>query len=218
MKTPKILITAGPTREAIDPVRYISNHSTGKMGIAIANDFAENGYEVNLILGPTDLRPKSTVKTLHVESAKEMFDESLKLYSQSDISIFAAAVADYTPKEIAKEKIKKNSNEWQLELIKTKDIAFELGKLKKLQQVNVVFALETENEIENALKKLEKKNADFVVLNSMRDKGAGFGHDTNKISLLFQNGLSLNFALQSKQSLATVIVKEALNCFFKKQA
>jgi phosphopantothenoylcysteine decarboxylase/phosphopantothenate--cysteine ligase len=218
VKTPKILVTAGPTREAIDPVRFISNHSTGKMGIEIANAFAEKNADVNLILGPTELRPHQSVKVFHVESAKEMFDVALKLYAHSDIAIFSAAVADYTPEIISKEKIKKDSDIWNLKLIKTKDIALELGKLKKTEQVNVVFALETEHEMEHALNKMQKKNADFVVLNSLRDKGAGFGYDTNKITILFQNGLSQNFELQSKQSLAKAIVNEALNCYFKKQS
>lgn len=216
MKQPlNILITAGPTREAIDPVRYISNHSTGKMGIAIANAFAKHSCKVNLVLGSTHLLPEAEVNVTHVESALDMYNACLSVYPFADIAIFAAAVADYTPKHVADKKIKKSSSEWQLELVKTTDIAYELGKQKREQQVNVVFALETNNETENALAKLEKKNADFVVLNSMRDAGAGFGHDTNKISILFKNGLTANFALQSKQSLAEIIVNEALKCFYK---
>ncbi|MBX2909959.1 MAG: phosphopantothenoylcysteine decarboxylase [Chitinophagales bacterium] len=217
MKPIKVLITAGPTREAIDPVRYISNHSTGKMGIAIAEAFAAEGCEVSLILGATHLKPSLPMQIISVESAQEMYNACVKIYAETDISIFAAAVADYTPKDVSNEKIKKNNNSWQLELVKTKDIAFEMGLLKSSKQVNVVFALETNNEIEHARQKLEKKNADFVVLNSMRDSGAGFGFDTNKISLLYINGLTTNFALQSKQSLAKIIVKEALQYFHNKQ-
>lgn len=213
----QILITAGPTREAIDPVRYISNHSTGKMGIAIANAFAQQNCKVDLVLGPTHLLPEKEVNVKHVISAKEMFEACKDLYAKADISVFTAAVADYTPLQISAEKIKKSAGEWQLRLIKTKDIAFELGKLKKAQQVNVIFALETENEAENALQKLERKNADLVVLNSIRDAGAGFGYDTNKITIFFRNGLSTKFALQSKQSLAAIIVKEALTIFHNKQ-
>lgn len=217
MKPIKVLITAGPTREAIDPVRYISNHSTGKMGIAIAEAFVEKGCKVHLVLGPTNLKPTAVIPTISVESAQEMYNACKDLYAETDIAIFAAAVADYTPKDVSDVKIKKNNSNWQLQLVKTKDIAFELGLLKNSKQVNVVFALETNNEIENARLKLEKKNADFVVLNSMRDSGAGFGFDTNKISLLYINGLTTNFALQSKQSLAKIIVKEALQCFYNKQ-
>jgi phosphopantothenoylcysteine decarboxylase/phosphopantothenate--cysteine ligase len=213
LKSLRILVTAGPTREPIDPVRFISNHSTGKMGIAIADAFAEQGGKVDLVLGPSGISPSAEVNVIRVESAEQMFQECLQIYPTIDIAVFAAAVADYTPKKVSSEKIKKISDEWYLELVKTKDIAAELGKMKTPRQLNIIFALETDNEIANALDKLQKKNADIVVLNSLKDEGAGFGYDTNQVTLLFKNGLTLNFALQSKQSLARKIVSEAIKSY-----
>jgi phosphopantothenoylcysteine decarboxylase/phosphopantothenate--cysteine ligase len=210
----KVLITAGPTREAIDPVRYISNHSSGKMGIAIAESFAKQGCLVTLVLGPTHLTVNNPlVKIEQVTSAKEMYDKCNTLYAQVDVAIFAAAVADYTPKEVATQKVKKNSGEWNIELEKTKDIAQEMGKRKTNKQLNIVFALETNNELENAHAKLIKKNADFVVLNSMQDEGAGFGHDTNKVTLIFKNGLVKSKTLMTKQALAEDICQEVINTY-----
>ncbi|MCS6820057.1 MAG: phosphopantothenoylcysteine decarboxylase [Chitinophagales bacterium] len=216
MKATKVLITAGPTREAIDPVRYISNHSTGKMGIALADAFAAKGCEVHLVLGPTELRPQNKMDIYSVISAADMYARCSELYPDTDIAVFAAAVADYTPRSTSELKIKKQESHWILDLVKTKDIAYELGKLKQKGQVNIIFALETDNEKDNAREKLQKKNADFVVLNSLRDEGAGFGTDTNKISIIFENGSIRNFDLQSKQSLAVEIVNEALRCLKEK--
>lgn len=205
-----ILITAGPTREPIDPVRYISNHSTGKMGIAIAEEFANNGHNVTLILGPTNLKPQGNIAVINVNSAEDMYQACLSKYGTSDITIFSAAVADYTPKVVATQKVKKSQDEWSIELVKTKDIAYEMGKMKTNKQINVVFALETNNEIEHALSKLEKKNANFVVLNSMNDIGAGFGFDTNKVTFLFNDKSKKEFELKSKVLLAKDIFKEVV--------
>lgn len=208
----KVLITAGPTREAIDPVRYISNHSSGKMGIAIAEAFAERGCVVTLVLGPTHLTTHHPdINVVPVVTAAEMFEVCDKLYTETDVAIFAAAVADYSPKEVAAQKVKKIGDTWSVELVKTKDIALEMGKRKAAGQVNVVFALETNNELENARAKLVKKNADFVVLNSMQDEGAGFGHDTNKVTLLFKDGFVKETGLKTKRELADEICEEVMN-------
>lgn len=203
----QILITAGPTREAIDPVRYISNHSTGKMGIAIAEAFAALGAEVILVKGPTNEKTDSDrILTIDVNSAAEMYEACKQYFAQSDVVIFAAAVADYTPKYPASNKIKKVGDELMLELVKTKDIAYELGKLKSKGQILAGFALETDDELQNAKAKLEKKNFDLIILNSLRDKGAGFGHDTNKISILDIQGNITKFELKSKKEVAHDIV------------
>jgi phosphopantothenoylcysteine decarboxylase/phosphopantothenate--cysteine ligase len=208
----KVMITAGPTREAIDPVRYISNHSSGKMGIAIAEAFAERGCAVTLVLGPTHLTTHHPdVKVVSVVSAAEMFEVCDKIYADTDVAVFSAAVADYTPKEVATQKVKKTGNEWSIDLVRTKDIALEMGRRKAAGQVNVVFALETNNELENARAKLVKKKADFVVLNSMQDEGAGFGHDTNKVTLLFKNGFLKETGLKTKRELAEEICVEVMN-------
>lgn len=208
----KVVITAGPTREAIDPVRFISNHSTGKMGFALANAFAAEGAEVVLVSGTTENHTLlSNVKKINVESAEQMFDKVRENGDSADIFVFAAAVADYRPKEIAKEKIKKKDDEMQIELVKNVDIAFEMGKIKRENQFSVGFALETHQELENAKIKLAKKNFDMVVLNSLQDKGAGFAHDTNKITIVDKNGIQ-SFALKSKNEVAADI----LNAISKK--
>ena len=179
----RIMITAGATIEAIDPVRYISNHSTGKMGYAIANALAKRGAEVVLVSGKTALATPQGVRRVDICSAEDMYEAAVKEFEQSDCAVMCAAVADYTPVEVATNKIKKSDDSFTLELRKTKDIAFELGKVKGDRKI-VGFALETNNEQANAEEKLRKKNLDLIVLNSLRDKGAGFGCDTNKVTLI----------------------------------
>lgn len=203
----KILITAGPTYEPIDRVRFIGNRSSGKMGIAIAEEFAKQGNEVTLIKGAAELNPVNhLIKQIKVQTAAEMFDACAQYFSSADVIVFAAAVADYTPKFKSETKIKKKEDEFLLELIKTKDIAAELGKQKKYNQVIVGFALETDNEEQNAKDKLKRKNFDFIVLNSMRDEGAGFQTDTNKITILDKDGNVTKFDLKSKEEVAKDIV------------
>lgn len=202
----KILITAGPTREPIDPVRFISNHSTGKMGVAIATKLLKDGAEVHLVCGPIQLKIPNEIHVHQVDSASEMLDVCLNLFPTMDAAILSAAVADYTPTSVASEKVKKKSDEWNLELKKTVDIAAELGKLKAKKQILVGFALETNNELANALDKLKRKNLDFIVLNSLRDEGAGFGTDTNKITILDTNNIQTDFPLKSKTEVANDIV------------
>lgn len=207
LKGKKVLVTAGPTFEAIDPVRFIGNHSTGKMGYAIAQAAANEGANVTVVSGPTNLHiADSRIQVINVTSADEMYAECKKQYPKTDICILSAAVADYKPKTKADHKIKKNSDSISLDLVKTHDIATELGKLKKQGQVNVGFALETENENSNAEGKLKSKNFDLIVLNSLNDKGAGFGHDTNKITIIDKNNKSKAFTLKSKQEVASDII------------
>lgn len=208
----KILLTAGPTYEAIDPVRFIGNRSSGKMGVALADAAARRGAEVSLILGPSKLLPQEkSVKVLRVESAQEMHDAALQLFPGMHAAILAAAVADYRPKEVATEKIKKKGEELQLDLIKNPDIAADLGKMKQAGQLLIGFALETNDEENNAQGKLEKKNFDFIVLNSLRDAGAGFNHDTNKISILFKNNKKRDFELKSKNAVAEDILQAMID-------
>ncbi|MCC7297280.1 MAG: bifunctional phosphopantothenoylcysteine decarboxylase/phosphopantothenate--cysteine ligase CoaBC, partial [Bacteroidia bacterium] len=180
----KILVTAGPTHENIDPVRFIGNYSTGKMGFAIAEAFLQAGAEVHLVTGPVALPDIEHVHMVRVNSAVEMLDACTKLFPEMDAAVMSAAVADYRPAEVATEKIKKKTEELHIHLVKNPDILATLGSLKIKEQVLVGFALETENELENAKEKLKRKNLDLIVLNSMRDAGAGFGHDTNKITLI----------------------------------
>jgi len=198
----KVFITAGPTYEAIDPVRFIGNHSTGKMGFALAEAFAALGAEIEVISGPGSVNSgqSSSVKVTHVTSAEEMLKASESPFQQCDIAIFAAAVADYRPENIATEKIKKKEDQLTLTLVKNPDIAAILGKKKK-SQFSVGFALETSNEIEHAREKLHKKNFNLIVLNSLRDGGAGFAHDTNKVTLLDNDGITA-FELKAKQEVA----------------
>lgn len=203
LKGINVLITAGPTYEAIDPVRFIGNHSSGKMGFALAEHFADLGANVNLIAGPVSLTVKNAdIKRINVRSADEMYQQTLALFKQSDICIMAAAVADFTLKSVSPSKIKKTAELPVLELIPTKDILKILGSEKSENQILVGFALETNEEKENALKKLHSKNLDFIVLNSLNDEGAGFGFDTNKISIFDKNGKSSNFNLKSKKEVA----------------
>jgi phosphopantothenoylcysteine decarboxylase / phosphopantothenate---cysteine ligase len=205
------LITAGPTQEIIDPVRFISNRSTGTMGITIAEELAERGARVCLILGPTDLRVNHGIETIRVRSANEMYDACLERLDSSDIIVMAAAVSDYTPEKPSSEKIKKDEDELVIKLVKTKDILSKAGKLKTGHQTLVGFALETNNEKENALKKLSGKNADLIILNSLNDEGAGFGNNTNKISIFDKKGNEYNFHKKSKREVAEDIVNAIIN-------
>ena len=213
----KILITAGPTHEPIDPVRFIGNHSSGKMGIAIAEEFAKAENEVVLIKGATNLNPTNpSIKQVKAPTATEMLDASAQYFAWADVIVFAAAVADYTPKFPSATKIKKKEDEFSIELIKTKDIATELGKQKRTDQVIVGFALETNNEEPNAKEKLVKKNFDFIVLNSMRDEGAGFQTDTNKITIIDREGNTTKFDLKEKTEVAKDIVSYVQKILNKK--
>ena len=201
-----VLITAGPTQEAIDPVRYISNHSSGKMGYAIAEAFAKAGANVTLVSGPTALPKPVHVTVVGVKTAQEMFEATTAHFAQADVIIFAAAVADYAPAKVADQKIKKKEQTFAIELQKTTDIASALGAVKKPGQIIVGFALETENELVNAKEKLTRKHFDLIILNSMQDKGAGFAHDTNKITVIDKTGNVTDFALKSKTEVAQDIM------------
>ncbi len=204
-----IVITAGPTYEAIDPVRFIGNHSSGKMGICIADEAANRGAKVTLVLGPSQLKAThQNVNTISVRNAEEMYQAATKHYQAADAAVLAAAVADYTPTTTATQKIKKKEGDMFIELKRTKDIAAELGKIKRAGQINVGFALETNNELENAQKKLSKKNFDFIVLNSLQDKGAGFQHNTNKVTFVDSDNNIQNFELKSKTDVATDILNK----------
>ena len=206
----KVLITAGPTYEAIDPVRFIGNHSSGKMGFEIAKTAANLGAEVFLVTGPTHQEVKhSFIKRIDVISAEEMYIASHEYFNEVDIAILSAAVADYKPKNIALQKIKKKDTTLSIELVPTKDILASLGKIKK-QQFLVGFALETDNEIENASAKLTRKNLDMIVLNSLQDKGAGFATNTNKITIIDINLNITEFDLKSKTAVAKDIINEIL--------
>lgn len=200
-----VLITAGPTYEAIDPVRFIGNHSSGKMGFSIAQEAANRGAKVILISGPSSQQIHHQNIEIHrVTSAKEMYEQVFNYYENVDIAIASAAVADYAPKEIAKEKIKKNDDSLTIELVKNPDILKTMGD-KKDKQFLVGFALETQNEEENAKGKLQKKNLDMIVLNSLRDEGAGFKNDTNKIKIFTKTEMK-EFTLKSKDEVATDIL------------
>lgn len=208
----KIMITAGPTYEKIDPVRFIGNHSSGKMGIAIAEEFANRGAEVTLILGPSAQKVAPSVqRVIHVQTAAEMYDAAFTHFQQSDIAVMSAAVADYTPAEPSMKKIKKEGTALTIELTKTKDILASLGSVKKENQVLVGFALETINEREYALGKLKNKNADMIVLNSLNKAGAGFGVDTNQVTLFFKDGTEKEFSLKTKKQVAVDIVEAVKN-------
>lgn len=206
----KVLITAGPTYEAIDPVRFIGNHSSGKMGFELANTLANLGADVFLISGPTkETTANSLVTVIPVVSAEEMYNKSHEYFPTVDIAICAAAVADYKPKNVASQKIKKKDTTFTIDLVKTKDILASLGETKQ-KQFLVGFALETNNEIENAKSKLQRKNLDFIVLNSLQDKGAGFGKSTNKITIIDKDELLTSFKLKSKKDVALDIVNYLL--------
>lgn len=212
LKGKKVLVTAGPTHEAIDPVRFIGNHSSGKMGFAIAEELAEKGANVKLVSGPSHLSIRHPNISKHdVCTADEMYQESQRNSDNADIVVLAAAVADYKPNKTATEKIKKQDDSMTLELTKTVDIAAALGKEKKDGQFIVGFALETENGLANAKEKIVKKNFDLIVLNSLTDKGAGFGHDTNKITIIDNKGAQKNFDIKSKKEVARDIVNEIID-------
>jgi len=214
LKGKKILITAGPTYEAIDPVRFIGNHSSGKMGFDIAEQAANLGAEVILISGPTHLKPKSSkIQQISVTSAQQMYDVSHDYFDAVDAAIAAAAVADYRPKFPASQKIKKTEDAFTIELEKTQDILASLGKLKK-KQFLVGFALETENEIENAKQKIQKKNLDLIVLNSLQDEGAGFGKSTNKVTFIDKNFNIEPMPLKSKEAVAEDILNKVIQHFY----
>jgi len=206
----RVLITAGPTYEAIDPVRFIGNHSSGKMGFEIANAAANLGANVILVTGPTHQKTNSALITVvPVTSANEMYDAAHEHFKNSEIAILSAAVADYKPRFIEDQKIKKKDSTLSLELEKTKDILASLGEIKK-NQILVGFALETNNETENAIGKLKKKNLDLIVLNSLRDEGAGFGGATNKVTIIDKDENSINYGLKSKADVAIDIMQEIL--------
>jgi len=215
LKGKKILVTAGPTYEAIDPVRFIGNHSSGKMGIAIANELAQRGALVSLVCGPVfETIDTKGVSVTHVVSADEMYKACTKLFGKMDAAIMAAAVADYKPAKVSDKKIKKGEVDFNsIALIGTKDILKELGRLKSKNQLLVGFALETDNEINNAKKKLKEKNLDLVVMNSLKEKGAGFSHNSNKISIITKNNKVFNFELKSKSEVAKDIIKELTKLF-----
>ncbi len=208
LKGKKILVTAGPTYEAIDPVRFIGNHSTGKMGFDIANEAANQGAEVILVSGPTHLKvSNSTIKLVQVQSAQEMYNACHEYFDGVDAAVAAAAVADYRPKTVAAQKIKKNDSSLVLELEKTKDILASLGEKKKSQFL-IGFALETENEIEHAKQKIRKKNLDLIVLNSLNDEGAGFGKPTNKITFINKDFKVEPQDLKTKEEVAGDIINK----------
>lgn len=210
MKGLNVLITAGPTHEAIDPVRFIGNHSSGKMGYAIAEAFLEAGAQVNLVSGPTNLTPADGINLIKVTSSDEMFAATEKLFSTADIYILSAAVADYKPAHVAEQKIKKKGNEMTLSLVKTIDIAKALGKLKTPDQIGIGFALETNNEEDNAREKLKKKNFDFIVLNSMQNAGTCFGSDNNQIKIISKTK-ELAFDIKPKRAVAQDILNYTAN-------
>ncbi|SEG29479.1 bifunctional phosphopantothenoylcysteine decarboxylase/phosphopantothenate--cysteine ligase CoaBC [Flavobacterium urumqiense] len=213
LKGKKILITAGPTYEAIDPVRFIGNHSSGKMGFDIASSAANLGASVILITGPTHCKVANTlIKVIPVVSAQEMYDTCHQYYADVDVAIAAAAVADYKPKNVALQKIKKSADDFTIELEKTKDILASLGEIKK-NQFLIGFALETENEIENAKLKIQKKNLDLIVLNSLQDLGAGFGKATNKVTFIDKFFNIEPMDLKSKEAVADDILNKVIEHF-----
>lgn len=209
LKNKKVLITAGPTREAIDPVRYISNHSSGKMGYAIAEAFLRQGATVVLVSGPVSLKLEHpNLDIIKVNTASEMDLACCRYYEQLDIAVFAAAVADYRPESIADQKIKKDESSFSIRMVKNVDIAFEFGKVKSPGQLSVGFALETNDELKHAVGKLTRKNFDMVVLNSMNDDRAGFGFDTNRISVIKKDLGKTDYPLKDKSSVAEDIIHE----------
>lgn len=207
LKGKKILITAGPTYEKIDPVRFIGNFSTGKMGFALAEACAEAGAEVLLIAGPTQLQTKHpNIERIDLMSGEEMYLACAQHFPAMDSAIFCAAVADYRPKEQAKSKVKRKSDEMTITLVKNKDIAAEMGKIKSPRQRMIGFALETNNEVQNAQSKLAKKNLDYIILNSLQDVNAGFGYDTNKVTIISNDSIT-PLPLMSKIEVAQEITK-----------
>ena len=210
LKNKNVLITAGPTIEEIDPVRFISNHSSGKMGFALAHEATILGANVTLISGPTNqVLSTNQVDLIKIKSADEMFEKTLSYFKNSDIVIMSAAVSDYMPAEFSQKKLKKDNKELNVKFKKTRDILFELGKIKS-KQFLVGFALENEQELSNAKTKMKKKNLDLIVLNSLNDKGAGFGHDTNKVSVINNSNEVFNYDLKSKSEVAEDIFKHII--------
>lgn len=211
----KALVTAGPTYEPIDPVRFIGNHSSGKMGLAIAEELAGRGAEVHLVLGPSSVKPTAPGIYVHkVQTAGQMYDTCMAEFPTTDIAVMSAAVADYTPVETAPEKIKKTSGTLVIELTKTKDILKSLGQVKRNGQLLAGFALETANERQYALDKLASKNADLIVLNSLNDEGAGFGYDTNKVTIFEKGGNEIAYERKPKQQVAKDIVDRIVNLLY----
>ncbi len=203
----KVLVTSGPTFEPIDPVRFIGNHSSGKMGTCIAESLAQQGAKVIFVTGPAKFIPSHpNIEIVSVRTAEEMYHAALNKFPSVDIAVMAAAVADYMPLSISTSKIKRDSDELSIKLKPTQDIAASLGKIKRNNQFIVGFALETDKEFENAVKKLKVKNLDLIVLNSLNDKGAGFGYDTNKVTIINKNSTSLSIELKSKAEVANDIV------------
>ncbi|NNE27472.1 MAG: bifunctional phosphopantothenoylcysteine decarboxylase/phosphopantothenate--cysteine ligase CoaBC [Saprospiraceae bacterium] len=214
LKGKTVLITAGPTYESIDPVRFIGNRSSGKMGMALAEACARRNADVKLILGPSQLNSSDNrINIIRVQSGQEMYEQAKILHQDCDVAIFAAAVADYKVKHIADEKIKKADDSMSIELVKNIDIALSLGKEKREGQIHIGFALETQNEESNAKKKLIKKNFDLVVLNSLKDKGAGFGGNTNKVTLFHKSEEKTEFDLKSKNEVAEDIVNTLVEIY-----
>jgi len=219
MKGRRILITAGPTREKIDPVRFITNYSTGKMGYAIAEELASRGAQVTLVSGPVQVTAQHpAISVMHVTTAEEMYQKCVEHYPQCDCAVMTAAVADFTPETTADSKIKKTGDQMTLRLVPTKDIAAALGAMKLPHQVLAGFALETDNEMQNAQKKLESKNFDFIVLNSLKDKGAGFGYDTNKVTIVSRLKGAVAYDLKSKTLVAKDIADQIEEEFTQKSA
>ena len=211
----KAIVTAGPTYEHLDPVRFIGNHSSGKMGVAIAKELERRGAEVTLIIGPTQLPlTVNGIMLVQVTSAEEMYTACQKVFADTDIAIMAAAVADYAPADKSNEKIKKKDDKLIVELVKTKDILKSLGEAKRSEQVLIGFALETNNEKSYAKDKLLRKNAEMIVRNSLNDTGAGFGHDTNKITIFDKGGKEFNFDTKSKAAVAKDIVDTMINLYY----
>lgn len=211
----RCLVTAGPTYEAIDPVRFIGNRSSGKMGIAIAEELGRRGAKVTLILGPSSLTVNNYVdQVIRVESADDMLEAVKLVMPEAQLGIFAAAVADYKPVKVESQKIKKNDDQYMLKLIKNTDILLYVGSQKRSDQVLVGFALETQNELENAKKKLVKKNLDMIVLNSLNNPKSGFQYDTNQITLIDKNNNIVYFELKTKVEVARDIVNSIETNFF----
>ncbi len=208
-------MTAGPTYEPIDPVRFIGNHSSGKMGLEIAKELYARGAEVTLVMGPMMIPVMANgISLVKVKTAAEMFDACNERFGDSDIAVMAAAVADYTPGTVAKDKIKKSDDKLAVDLVRTRDILKGLGEKKKPGQVLVGFALETNNEEANALDKLSKKNADMIVLNSLNDAGAGFGTDTNKITIYGKKGEKFAYEAKPKSEVARDIVEKIIQLHY----
>lgn len=215
LKGTKILITAGPTVEPLDPVRFISNRSTGKMGISLAETFYDKGADVKVVAGPVSVSVSQKLNPVMVQTASEMFEVCMRDFESYDIVIMAAAVADYTPVNVSGSKIKKSDNAYNLSLKPTEDVLAAMGKRKKENQLLIGFALETDNERENARLKLRKKNLDFIIMNSLKDKGAGFGVDSNKVTIFGKDGSEYRSELKSKEDLAVEICNFIIDCLKK---